>query len=185
MKQRKFCINVLSRVSRPPVVASHTWLGANHPHEASGETGVLKSSFRNRRHQQSSSGSATSGALNAGRPVPRAVRQRDDRAPDDVSHWLSSSRSTPSCPMERGGLTIQVQQVVPENLGRGLIAEASAWCVGVGLHELGEAGGREGDQVALAQQGPTQTADGVLIPPFCQGAYESQPKVAIPRAWRS
>ena len=62
-----------------------------------------------------------------------------------------------------------MQQVVPENLSRGLVAEAFAWRVVVGLHQLGEAGGREGGQVGLARQRPAQAADGVFDPAFLPG----------------
>ena len=72
-------------------------------------------------------------------------------------------RDPSSFPRTReGGFTFQVQQVIPEDLGRSLVAEALAGRVVVGLEELGEAGGGERGQIGLARQGAAQAPDGVL-----------------------
>ena len=79
----------------------------------------------------------------------------------------------------------QVQRLIPEDLGWGLVAEAFARRVVVGLDELGEAGGRQRGEVGFAGQGAAQASPMAFsMPPFCQGAWGSQKKVWMPWAWR-
>ena len=75
----------------------------------------------------------------------------------------SSSPLFLSFPRTReGGFTFEVQQVVPKNLGWGLIAEAFSRSIIICLDEACKVLLREGRQVGLARQGPAQAADGVL-----------------------
>ena len=63
---------------------------------------------------------------------------------------------------QEGGFTFEVQQMVPKNLGWGLIAEAFSRSIIICLHQSRKVLLREGRQVGLARQGPAQAADGVL-----------------------
>ena len=70
---------------------------------------------------------------------------------------------------QEGGFTFEVQQMVPKNLGWGLIAEAFSRSIIIYLDEACKVLLREGRQVGLARQGPAQAADGVLDAAFLPG----------------
>ena len=76
-----------------------------------------------------------------GRVVERAYTQ-DERAALSAAVVPRHSREG-----REGGFTFQVQQMIPKHLGGGLVAEALAWRVVVGLHELGEPSGREAREI--------------------------------------
>ena len=94
--------------------------------------------------------------------------------------------SHPSFPRKRaGGFTFQVQHAVPKCCCRGLVVQALARGVVVGLKEWGKPRLRQGsrDRSYGAASGATGRWT-FSTPPFCQDEWVSQQKVSLPSLWR-
>ena len=75
-----------------------------------------------------------------------------------------------SFPRKReGGFTFEVQHMVPEYLGGGLIVQALTWGIVVSLEQGGEMVIGQASQVSLSRKGSAQTADGILDSAFLPG----------------
>ena len=88
-----------------------------------------------------------------------------------VEHWRMipfTSRCLSTFPK----FTNEVQHLVGENFSRGIIPQALARGIVVGLDQLAKALLGQGGQVGLAGQEAAHSADGVLHPPFLPGGAD-------------